>query len=479
MTDNIFDELVLLVRSRFTLIQIISYEEEVIQKLLTEVARATNRRLICWNMPNGKFGSKPLEELKKITGDNIFYLPDFHEYWSDKQVKRELKILSYSLAYTKSTIVVSSPSHLLPEELRDRVVTVELPLPGEAQLSESLQTILDHPDCKTQLDEDTRRSFVQAALGLTNAQASRVFVKAIVKAGASSMSPIDTIDLITEEKKDLIRQSEALKFIDTKINIESVGGLQALKSWLRLRSKSLTPAAREYGLDNPKGVALIGIPGTGKSLAAKMISSLWNLNLLQLEVGSLFGSYVGESEARTRLALKIAEAIAPCVLWIDELEKAISTGSNDSGTSTRVLGTLLTWMAEKTAPVFVVATANDISRLPPELLRRGRFDEIFFLDLPNEEERHKIFEVHLAKRKRSPACYNLDALVTATKNFVGAEIENCVIDAMYLAFAEDREFTTEDILTAASRTVPMAVSQAERISYLRSWLTEGRAISAS
>jgi SpoVK/Ycf46/Vps4 family AAA+-type ATPase len=230
----------------------------------------------------------------------------------------------------------------------------------------------------------------------------------------------------------------------------------------------------------PKGIALLGIPGTGKSLTAKMIGGLWHLPLLRLDVGALFGSLIGESEERTRRALHLAETIAPCVLWIDEMEKALAHGGLDSGTSTRVFGTILTWMQEKEKPVFVVATANDISSMPPELLRKGRFDEIFFLDLPTQDERKDIFAVHLKKRRRIAQDYDLDLLARRSEGFTGAEIEQAIIEAMYIGFNDgEREFTNEDILHALNRQVPLSISQREAITYLREWLREGRAQSAS
>jgi ATPases of the AAA+ class len=282
-----------------------------------------------------------------------------------------------------------------------------------------------------------------------------------------------------KRKKQVIRESEALEFYSVSETIEDVGGLGVLKQWLRLRERAFTQQAREYGLPAPKGVALIGIPGTGKSLVAKTIGGLWRLPLLRLDVGALFGSLVGESEERTRRALRLAETIAPCLLWIDEMEKALAHGGLDSGTSTRVFGTILTWMQEKTAPVFVVATANNIQSLPPELLRKGRFDEVFFLDLPTFEERKEIFAVHLRKRGRIPSDYDLDALARKSQGYVGAEIEQAIIDAMYLGFSEGREFTTDDILQSLKRQVPLSVAQREVIESLRQWLREGRAQSAS
>jgi SpoVK/Ycf46/Vps4 family AAA+-type ATPase len=259
-----------------------------------------------------------------------------------------------------------------------------------------------------------------------------------------------------------------------------VGGLGVLKDWLRLRERAFTQEAHNYGLPAPKGIALIGIPGTGKSLTAKMIGGLWHIPLLRLDVGSLFGSLVGESEERARRALRLAETVAPCILWIDEIEKALAHGGLDAGTSTRVFGAILTWMQEKTSPVFVVATANDITSLPPELLRRGRFDEIFFLDLPTEEERKEIFAVHLSKRRRIAQDFGLSILAIESEGYVGSEIEQAIIDAMYIGFNDQqREFNTEDIRAALKRQVPLSVSQRENIETLRNWLREGRAQSAS
>ncbi|MFM9073570.1 MAG: AAA family ATPase, partial [Cyanobium sp.] len=258
-----------------------------------------------------------------------------------------------------------------------------------------------------------------------------------------------------------------------------LGGCEVLKDCLRLRERACGQVARDYGLPAPRGMALIGIPGTGKSLTAKMIGGLWHLPLLRLDVGSLYGSLVGESEQRTRQALRLAETVAPCVLWIDEMEKAFASGGLDGGTSTRVFGTILTWMQEKTAPCFVVATANDISGLPPELLRRGRFDEIFFLDLPTLAERRDILSLHLRKRQRIVHDYDIESLAHLSEGFVGAEIEQAIVDAMVIGFNQGREFTSDDIARTMGRQVPLSVSQRERITALRAWLQEGRAQSAS
>jgi SpoVK/Ycf46/Vps4 family AAA+-type ATPase len=258
-----------------------------------------------------------------------------------------------------------------------------------------------------------------------------------------------------------------------------VGGLDVLKRWLRLRERAFTREAREYGLPAPKGLGLIGIPGTGKSLVAKMIAGLWRLPLFRLDAGALFGSLIGESEERTRRALRLAEATAPSLLWVDEIDKALAHGGLDAGTSNRVFASVLTWMQEKTAPVFVVAAANSIATLPPELLRKGRFDEIFFLDLPTPAERREILCVHLLKRNRKPEDFDVDRLARESEGYVGAELEQAVIDAMYVGFGAGRELTTDDVSEALRRQVPLSVSQRETIQALRAWLREGRAQSAS
>ena len=354
---------------------------------------------------------------------------------------------------------------------------IDFPPPDSTELEKVIKDLTQTPGVRLNLTELGREKLVQAALGLTTAQAKRVFSKTIVADG--SLDDRD-IDLVTQEKKQIIRESEALEFYPVTETPDDVGGLDVLKDWLRLRERAFTQQAREYGLPTPKGIALIGIPGTGKSLTAKMIGGLWRLPLIRLDVGALFGSLVGESEERARRALRLAETIAPCLVWIDELEKALAHGDLDSGTSRRVFGAILTWMQEKTAPCFVVATANDISSLPPELLRKGRFDEIFFLDLPTLTERKEIFAVHLRKRKRLPQDFDLQRLAEESQGYVGAEIEQAVIDAMYVGFNDgEREITTQDISDALQRLVPLSVSQREIVQALRDWLREGRAQSAS
>ncbi len=489
---SIEEQLDLYLRARFTLLVFVTPEEERLLANIQRVCEQTQRKLISWDAADGfqllaGSGSPPsardpltaLEQIELTDPSNaaLFVLKDFHEIWSNPPIKRKLRNVAQRLKYGKKSILITSLTSHLPDELKDEAVLVDFPLPTFTELEEVLQRLIQTPGVKINLTPLGREKIIQAAIGLTASQAQRVFAKSIVKDGILDERDIA---LVTEEKKQIIRESEALEFYPVTESPEDVGGLGVLKDWLRLRERAFTREARDYGLPAPKGISLIGIPGTGKSLTAKMIGGLWRLPLLRLDVGSLFGSLVGESEERTRRALQLAETVSPCVVWIDEMEKALAHGGLDSGTSTRVFGSILTWMQEKTAPCFVVATANDIASLPPELLRKGRFDEIFFLDLPTLEERREIFAVHLRKRSRLAEDFDLDRLAQVSAGYVGAEIEQAIIDAMYIGFNDNqREFTTQDVCMALKRQVPLSVSQRETINLLRNWLKEGRAQSAS
>ncbi len=476
--------------ARVPLLVIVTQEEERALRVISDICLDTSRRCYSWDLAEGfrsltgEKGSLPaakdpitaLGQIEAHDSDALFVLKDFHDCWGNATARRKLRSVAQRLKYTRKSILVTTPTTKLPDELRDECVIVELAAPDVSELERVLNDLAGNPGVRTELTTLGREKLIQAALGLTAAQAQRVFAKCIVLDGV-----LDDRDIaiVTEEKKQIIRESEALEFYAVTETPDDVGGLEVLKDWLRLRDRAFGQEARDYGLPAPKGMALIGIPGTGKSLTAKMVGGIWRLPLLRLDVGSLFGSLVGESEERARRALRLAETVAPCIVWIDELEKDLAHGGGDSGTSTRVFGTILTWMQEKTAPVFVVATANDISSLPPELLRKGRFDEIFFLDLPTLEERMDILRVHLAKRRRLPEDFDVDSLARASQGYVGAELEQAIIDAMYVGFNARREFTTADIEAALKRQIPLSVSQREVVSRLRDWLKEGRAVSAS
>jgi len=480
-------------RARVTLIVVITPEEERAVSAIREVCESwdPSRQCIAWDCVGGfsvLAGPKTfpgqsrdplaaLDDMVKTGEDAVVILKDFHEYWNNPQVKRRIRNFSQEFRYNRRTIVIVTPATRVPDEIRDEAVIVHFPPPNAAELSADLDTLITTSGITCSLTSGGREKIIQAALGMTLNQARRAFSKAIVAHGRLDDRDIDAI---IAEKKDILSASDALEFYSYTETPENVGGLAVLKEWLVLRERAFTQEAKNFGLPAPKGIALIGIPGTGKSLTAKMIADIWHLPLLRLDVGSLFGSLVGESEERTRRALALAETISPCILWVDEIEKAFAFGSGDAGTSQRVFAHLLTWMQDKTSPCFVVATANNIAALPPELLRKGRFDEIFFLDLPTFEERREIFAVHLRKRKCIPAEFDLETLARESEGYVGAEIEQTIIDAMYRAFSENmRRVTTEDILTCMQAQVPLSVSQRETVAALRTWLAEGRAQSAS
>jgi SpoVK/Ycf46/Vps4 family AAA+-type ATPase len=332
---------------------------------------------------------------------------------------------------------------------------------------------------RVDLDDAGRERLLQAALGLTLGEAENVFAKIIVKDERLSA---DDVNEVFAEKQQIIRKSGLLEYCATSETFSNVGGMAVLKDWLNKRSLAFSQEARDFGLPAPKGILMLGVQGCGKSLCAKAVSTQWQLPLLRFDMGRMFGSLMGSSEENVRRAISVAESVAPAVLWVDEIDKAFAgsqgSGLTDGGTTARVFGTFLTWLSEKTAPVFVVATANDISHLPPELLRKGRLDEIFFVDLPDRDERAEIFGIHVQKRGRDIASFDLQGLADASKDFSGAEIEEAINSALYDAFYDKVELTTGHVLQALAETVPLARTMDEQISQLRDW-AEGRARNAS
>jgi len=350
-------------------------------------------------------------------------------------------------------------------------------------LSELLDKIIsdvkEFKQVTIELDDAGRERLIQAALGLTLGEAENVFAKIIVKDQRLSGEDVNEV---FAEKQQIIRKSGLLEYYPTSESFAHIGGLSVLKEWLNKRATAFTHEAREFGLPAPKGILMLGVQGCGKSLCAKAVSTQWQLPLLRFDMGRMFGSLVGSSEENVRRAIAVAESVAPTILWVDEIDKAFAgsqgSGSSDGGTTARVFGTFLTWLSEKSAPVFVVATANDISQLPPELLRKGRLDEIFFVDLPRRDERIDVFRIHVQKRGRQPSAFDLEALADASKDFSGAEIEEGINSALYDAFYAKEELTTKHVLKALAETVPLARTMDEQISRLRSW-AEGRARNAS
>ena len=496
-------ELDLVIRARYPLLCLVSYEEERVARTLSQVAATQGKDLYVWTVTTGlapyDSNVRPpaetrdplgvLDQIECTTRSALYLLKDLHYHLGDVNqgiVTRKLRDLATALRRTRATVILLSPVLRLPPELSKEVVVLDFPLPTEDEL-EALLGRITGSRIETRLSETEQDRLLKAALGLTEIEAERAFLRAIQQRGQLDGG---CIELVQDAKKQIIRQSGVLEYFDTTETLTSVGGLEILKQWLRQRQGVFSPRARRYGLPQPKGLVLLGVQGCGKSLTAKTIASLWRLPLLRLDIGRVFGGLVGESEAKIRQAIATAEAVSPCILWIDELDKAfggMKGYQGDSGTQLRVFGSFITWLQEKEKPVFVVATANNPNVLPAELLRKGRFDEIFFVNLPQEHERHDIFAIHLRKRDRSPRDFDLDQLAAATENFSGAEIEQLVIEALHVAFAEgEQPLTTQHIwdqIYGAPEQdiepfVPLSQMMEEEITALRRW-ARGRARRAS
>lgn len=483
-------ELEVLIHSRYPILYIATPEEERAEQLISYIAAhgSTRRALHVWDFVDGFKGgggarnpSQALNEIEKADDKTaaVFILRDFHRFLEDVQVSRKLRNLSRHLGGTRKTVIILSPVLRIPTELAEEITVLDLKPPSYDEIDTELELLLEQ--IKVQLSPGGRDALVKASQGLVLSRIKLALARAVALHGQLDER---AVPIVLEEKKQRIRRTEVLEFWPSSETMEDIGGLDRLKAWLDQRSAVFTEEARRYGLPNPKGILLVGIQGTGKSLSAKATASLWQLPLLRLDVGRLMGGLVGESEAKTREMIRIAEAMAPCVLFIDELDKAFAgLGSRfvgDSGTSSRVFGTILTWMEEKTTPVFIAATANSIESLPPEVLRKGRFDEIFFIDLPSERERHEIFEVHLSKvRENRIREFDIATLAFQSEGFNGAEIEQAIVDAMHYAFDHRREFNTDDILRSMSEIVPLSTTAAERIRRLQEWAASGRCRPAS
>jgi len=483
-------ELNLTLRARYPLIYIPSAEEERVESTINNVAKSLGRSVFVWDFVDG-YQSNPtdagtgkrnplqaLEFVDKVSKGAVFVLRDFDRFLEDIAIARKLKNLARKLKSEAQNIIIVASQINIPDSLSEYFSILEFPLPNSQELKIEIEQLARSTN-NTQLDKQAIDELVRAGQGLSLERIRRVLAKAIAE--NSQLRPED-VDLILEEKRQSIRQTQILEFYPSTIEISDIGGLDNLKEWLLRRGSGFSDRARKYGLPHPRGLLLAGIQGTGKSLTAKAISHHWHLPLLRLDVGRLFAGLVGESESRTRQMIQLAEALSPCVLWIDEIDKAFGgvDGRGDSGTTNRVFGTFLTWMAEKESPVFVVATANNIRTLPPELLRKGRFDEVFFVGLPNQEERSQIFSVHLNKyRPHNIRAYDIERLAYETPDFSGAEIEQGIIEAMHIGFSQNRDFTTDDILEAASQIVPLAQTAQQEIQVLQEWAASGKARLAS
>jgi len=486
------EEFELLLRARYPLIYIPTQEEERVEAAIAQSAKHQgNRSVYIWDFVDGYQGNpndagfgkrnplQALELIEKVPNSvaAIFILRDFHRFLEDVSVARKLKNLTRSLKSQPKNIVILSPQITIPDDLSEALTVVEFPLPNGTEIRIEVERLVGATG--QLLEPRVLDDLVRSCQGLSMERIRRVLSRAIATHG--ELRPQD-VDLILEEKRQTIRQTQILDFYPTTANMTDIGGLDNLKEWLLRRGGSFSERARQYGLPHPRGLLLVGIQGTGKSLTAKAIAHHWHLPLLRLDVGRLFAGLVGESESRTRQMIQLAEALAPCILWIDEIDKAFAglDSRGDAGTTSRVFGTFITWMAEKTSPVFVVATANNIQALPPEMLRKGRFDEIFFVGLPTQEERKAIFGVHLERlRPHTLKNFDLDRLAYETPDFSGAEIEQMIVEAMHTGFSQNRDFTTDDILEAASQIIPLARTAQGQIEQMQDWAAAGKARLAS
>ena len=508
-----------LFKARFSFVYIPTWEETRVVELITKIANnvkaiRSKRDVFVWSVTEGlnklgvagrgdekiKDADTPMDALNFIDSYNkpaIMILKDVHTLFGSKgrtadyNFIRKIRDVADSLknAPCSKNVVILAPTLILPDDLQKDITVVDFDLPTVDELKNLLNVMIEQntgSGIKIDLNEDEKELLCKAAQGLTLQEVENAFARAMITKGRLT---VKELDIIIEEKSQIVKKTGILEFVKTNINIDDIGGLENLKKWLAKRNKSwLGTAQRDYNLPAPKGVLITGVAGCGKSMTAKAMSAMWQLPLLRLDVGKIFGRYVGDSEENMRKAIQTAEAVAPSILWIDEIEKGFGAGSHSDwagGTSSRVFGTFLTWMNDKTKPVFVIATANNISSLPAEMLRKGRFDEIFFVDLPTFAERKIIFKLHLEKRLKNSISKDfqitdklLNSLAKETEGFGGSEIEQAVIASLFEAFAEERTLQENDLFKVIKNTVPLSTTQAEQILAIRNWANE-RAVAAT
>jgi SpoVK/Ycf46/Vps4 family AAA+-type ATPase len=463
----------------YVLVHLVTWEEDRGRDVVGEAAKKLGRQVSVWSVASG-FGdhkgpgpADPGEALSRISATDdarLFVLLDFHAALEDPLAVRRLRELCSKMGAGSQGVVIVGPVSKVPVELEKEMVTIDLPPPGR----EDLACILDecikatgHAGALAK-DEQLRDAVIRAALGLTAREIRRMLKRVLY---AHQDFGMEHVREVLEEKRQVLRRTELLEFYDVDQTLDHVGGLDLLKKWLADRAEAFTERAREYGLPGPKGLLLLGVQGCGKSLSAKAVSGLWGIPLIRLDLSVVLG---GKAEGeQIRRSLRMAEELAPCVLWIDEIEKGFSShlvgGGAERGNVARAFATFLTWLQEKKSPVYVIATANSISEMPAELVRKGRFDDIFFVDLPRETERAEIFKIHLEKRRRDPGAFDLAEMAKASVGFSGSEIEQAVIAAMYDAFTDGREVETKDVVRALRETVPLSETLEEQIKELRDW----------
>ena len=481
------NELALFLKARYPIIYINTIEEDRVEYIIRKNIKTNlNRSIYSWdfvdgysNNPNNQGFAKrnPLQALELVERLNaetpaLFLLKDFNRFLSDLSISRKLRNISRILKLQPKTIIIIGSDLTIPNELQDLITILQFQLPSKEEIDHELTRLIN--SLNINVEPELFETLTQTCQGLSLERIRRVLSKVIATYKTIDK---DSIPILLNEKKQIISQTEILEYCSVNEKITNLGGLTNLKEWLNKRKTAFSIQAYNYGLPTPRGLLLIGIQGTGKSLTAKAIANDWQLPLLKLDVGKLFAGIVGESESRLRQTIKVAETISPCILWIDEIDKAFTNteSKGDSGTSNRVLATFISWLSEKTKPVFVISTANNIDLLPLEIIRKGRFDEIFFLDLPKLKEREEIFKIHLQEfRPNSWELFNYEKLAQLSESFSGAEIRQSIIEGMYQAFYEKREVTTEDISLALKDFIPLANLESNQMVKLQNWATSGQ-----
>ena len=473
------------IRAGYPGLYLVSPEEQRVDAEIKQIAKDLKYSLHVWSVVDGLVDTKkhtttaandPLEALvaiKELSEKTIILLRDFHLFLQDPNpiLIRQLKDVLQEAKTKSKTLIILGCRLCLPPELEHELTVIEFALPGKEELRAVLGGIMESAGIKS-MENEAREKVIDAASGLTTIEAENAFALSVVE--NKNIEPA----IVAREKAQAVKKNGILEIVETKESLESIGGLDVLKEWLLKRRNAFTQKAIDYGLPPVKGLLILGIPGTGKSLCAKATAKVFGVPLLKLDAGRIFAGLVGQSESNLRAVIQTAEAIAPCCLWIDEVEKGFagskSSGSTDGGTSSRVFGSFISWMQEKKAPVFVVATANDVSQLPPEMLRKGRLDELFFVDLPNQGEREAIWDIQIAKYGRDAAQFDVVQLAKVTEGLTGSEIENAFVEALYLAFDVGKEPTDLDIAQVLTEFVPLSKLMAEQITGLKNW-SKGRA----
>jgi len=483
-----------LIKSGYPLIYLVSWEEERVEENLKQIGSnlfQDSFNFYTWSCTDGLMGKhgtiegtvELIDALNKTAAETkaAFYLfKDLHFFLDDPKLIRKLKDLYHVLKKSSKIIFILSPSLILPYELEKEVTVIDVGLPDVDEARAVFNSVLNSTHDKTHdsLTQELKEKAVRAVLGLGTAEMELALRRTFI--GRDGIEENELLDTLFEEKAQIIRKSGSLEFVRTRVGLDNIGGLENLKEWLETRASAFSPKAKEFGLDLPKGVLIMGISGCGKSLCAKAVATAWGLPLLRLDLNQVYSGALGSPEEVFRRTIKTVEATSPCVLWIDEIEAGITRSGEKTSDSpaSRIFGYFLTWMQEKQHPVFIAATANQIDLLPPEILRKGRFDEIFFVSLPSQKDRKEIFRIHLNSRERNPESYDLDSLAKNTEGLTGAEIEQAVVSALFESFTKRKDLDNKELIIAASSIVPLSTTMREEISKLERWATN-RAIKAS